>query len=208
MIAATVAYPIEGRWIPPTPGVRVVRTPVGVRAPEGIDLVAGRENLSLLLATGFCGGLRTGLRIGSLVLADVVRHRGKEILVSSEILAATRDALASKGHEVHVGACECIEDVADPQRKRELAASGALSVDMESGPLAAWAVSRGVPFLSLRVVLDPVDVDLPFPTEGSIMAPVFRHPIAAIRVGRSAVRAGRALGRALGDLLPELRRES
>ena len=208
MIAVTVAYPIEGRWIPPTPGVRVVRTPVGANAPEGIESIAGHESLSLLLATGFCGGLRTGLRTGSLVLADTVRHRGEEILVSSEIVSAARDALESKRHEVHVGACECIEDVADPQRKRELAASGALSVDMESGPLAAWAASQGVPFLSLRVVLDPVDVDLPFQTEGSIMAPVFRHPIAAIRVGRSAVRAGRALGRALGDLLPELRRES
>jgi hypothetical protein len=47
------------------------------------------------------------------------------------------------------------------EQKRAAAASGAVAVEMEAGPLAQWATGRSVPFVHLRVVLDPVESALP-----------------------------------------------
>ncbi len=40
-------------------------------------------------------------------------------------------------------------------------ATGAVAVEMEAGPLALWAVKRSLPFIHLRVVLDPLVSPLP-----------------------------------------------
>ena len=72
-------------------------------------------------------------------MADLVRYRDEEILVSPKLLERARTALPNG---VRIGACESVSRVADGSRKRALAQGGALSVDMESGPLARWARSR------------------------------------------------------------------
>jgi nucleoside phosphorylase len=104
-----------------------------------------------------------------------------------------------------IGPCESVSAVADGREKRALASEGAISVDMESGPLARWADDHRVPFLSARVVLDPLDVVLPFSTSGSVALSIARHPIRGFRIVRLAVRAARRLGAALDELLPALR---
>jgi 4-hydroxy-3-methylbut-2-enyl diphosphate reductase len=211
MIAVTVCYAIEGRWIAEGHGVRVVRTPVGERAPEPLESLvaaAGARNggsLSAVVGAGFCGGLREDLRLGDLVLADSVRHRGDEILVSRELLDRARTALDAAGHPARTGPCACVGHVAGGDEKRSLGDGGALSLDMESGPLARWARSRHIPFLSVRVVLDPLDVDLPFSADGSLFGSVLRHPLWSIRLARTGAVAGRTLGRALNDLMPALK---
>jgi hypothetical protein len=51
--------------------------------------------------------------------------------------------------------------VAAPAAKRTAAACGALAVEMEAYPLAAWAAQRAVPFVHGRVILDTVEDALP-----------------------------------------------
>ena len=204
VIAVTACYPIETRgWVPPD-GVRLVRTAIGERAADALDGLAQRETVSLLLSTGFCGGLRPELRTGDLVLADVIRHRGEEILVARDLLRRAREALAGT-RPARVGACESADSVVDGAVKRALATRGGLSVDMESGPLARWSRRQEIPFLVLRAVLDPLEVDLPFTTDRSVASAFVRHPIRSIRTARSAARVGRHLGRALADLVAELK---
>ena len=207
MIAVTTCYGIEAKWIERRPDVRLVRTPIGERAPEVMEalLSSGLEPISTLVSTGFCGGLLPELRIGDLVLADVVRHRGEEILVSPKLLHRAKTALDLGRHAPRTGTCESVPYVADGAKKRRSADAGAVSVDMESGPLACWAWRNKIPFLSLRVVLDPLDVDLPFSVDDSLLISVLRHPIVSLRSARSAVHAGRRLGRALNDLMPALK---
>ena len=210
VIAVTACYPIETRgWVPPDE-VRLVRTAIGERAADALDGLAQRESVSLLVSTGFCGGLRPELRSGDLVLADVIRHRGEEILVASDLLRRARGALdahaaRSGTRPVQVGACETAGDIVDGAAKRTLAEGGGLSVDMESGPLARWSRRWEIPFLVLRVVLDPLDADLPFTPDRSVASTFVRHPIRSARTARSAARAGRRLGRALADLVAELK---
>jgi hypothetical protein len=66
------------------------------------------------------------------------------------------------------------------------AALGAVAVEMEAGPLARWAAARGVPFVHLRIVLDPYNSALPsarLPTDdharastGTLLRYVLVHP--------------------------------
>ena len=48
-----------------------------------------------------------------------------------------------------------------PAEKAARRAAGALAVEMEAYPLAAWAAERGLPFVHARVILDPFDEVLP-----------------------------------------------
>ena len=206
MIVVTACYAIEARWIVNREGVRVVRTAVGESAPEALEGLLGDDvaSLSALVSTGFCGALQADLRMGDLVLADVVRHRGEEILVSPQLLERAWKALDAGGYAPRTGACVSVVEVADGPRKRALADDGALSVDMESGPLARWAREQKVPFLSLRVVLDPLGMDLPFSAKGSLAGSVLRHPVWSVRVALSGMLVGRTLGRALNNLMSVL----
>jgi hypothetical protein len=66
------------------------------------------------------------------------------------------------------------------EQKRAGATTGAVAVEMEAGPLARWAVARGVRFVHLRVVLDPLTsplpvIDLPTGTHGNAL-PVIDLP--------------------------------
>jgi nucleoside phosphorylase len=81
-IAVTACYRVETRWMRPRDGVLLVRTPIGPRAPEALEALSERSDVSMILSTGFCGGLQDGLATGDLVLADVIRHGGEEIVVS------------------------------------------------------------------------------------------------------------------------------
>jgi hypothetical protein len=207
MIAVAACYRIETRWMR-SRQAELVRTPVGPRAPEPLERRFGRRNSWTLVSAGFCGGLRQELRACDLVLADAVRHESEQILVGPELLQRARTALERAGHRPAVGPCASVSWVADGGRKRELSETGALSVDMESGPLCRWARDHGVPFLSLRVVLDPLEVDLPFAADGSVASSFLRHPVGSWRAVRSAIGAGRALGRALDALVSALKEES
>jgi adenosylhomocysteine nucleosidase len=198
MILVTACFRIEARWIPRRPGVRVVRTAIGERSREtmaGLDTEA-----SLLVATGFCGGIDPRIRRGDLFLARTVRHRGEEIRIDPELLARARSALNGGSGGLHVGLSESVDHVLRPDEKRALAAEGVGAVDMESGPLARWAADRGIPFLSLRVVLDPAETDLPFPADRPFWLSALRRPIAAIRTARVASVAGRTLGTAIDEV--------
>ena len=48
-----------------------------------------------------------------------------------------------------------------PEAKRAAQSSGALAVEMEAYPMAAWANAHHVPFIHTRVILDTVDEALP-----------------------------------------------
>ena len=207
MIAVTACYRIETRGMKAISGVRRIKTPAGDRASDVLDAALLRdEPVSLLLSTGFCGGLQPELQIGDLVLADTIWHRGKEIRVARDLLGRVQQTLDRFG--TRTGPCASVSFVADGEKKRELAGTGAISVDMESGPLADWACRREVPFLMLRVVLDPLDADLPFSIDRSVVASLARHPIWSALIVRSAARAGRRLGIALNELLPALKEGS
>ena len=202
MILVTTCFATEARWIGRRPGVHVVRTAIGERSRETMDeLDHESAEASLLIATGFSGGIDSRIRRGDLFLARLVRHRGEEIRVDPELLQRARSALGGGSVELHVGPCESVDHVLQPDEKRALVADGVAAIDMESGPLARWAVNRGIPFLALRAILDPVGADLPFSADRPFWTSILHHPVAASRVARDAIAAGRVLGTAVDTLI-------
>jgi adenosylhomocysteine nucleosidase len=107
-----------------------------------------------LMSFGIAGGLASSLRPGSLVVADeVVTDFDRYPAVSS---CATMI-------RAHVGPIYgSWEIVATPREKRAIRKqTGALAVDMESGPVARVAMEAGIPFIAIRAIADPVTHGLP-----------------------------------------------
>jgi nucleoside phosphorylase len=106
---------------------------------------------------GVAGGLVEGLETGDVLLAD-------SIIAGSERLPceAGAELRARLGEGVRVGPLlSSARALIPPEEKRAAAArTGALAVEMEAAPLARWAAGRGVRFVHLRVILDPVDSTL------------------------------------------------
>ena len=123
-------------------GVRVVRTGMGpCRAlPHGPAIVAG-----------VAGSLSVEVRPGDVVVASEVRGHGDPVPVPSA--PALAGALRRLGLRVHVGPIVSVSKPVDGAARQELAATGALAVDMESAYLAP---ATG-PFAVVRTIVDTPD---------------------------------------------------
>jgi nucleoside phosphorylase len=202
VILVTACFPIELRWIARRPGLRVVRTAMGEASGASLDRLGdAAADTTMMISTGFAGGIDPRAARGDLALARTVRHRDEEIGIDPELVDRARRALNDRPCILHVGPCASADRVLGPDEKRALAEHGVTSVDMESGPLARWASARGIPFLALRAVLDPADTELPFSADRPLWTSVLRHPIAGARSARHAVAVGRRLGRAVNAVV-------
>jgi len=120
------------------------------------------------LAVGVAAGLTPCLRPGDVVIAArVTRGRqttaAPDIVCDAEWLDWARSALDRSGGRCRVGPIATVGEVlATGDAKRALAEmSGALAADMESWAIASVAAARAIPFLAIRVILDPATEDLP-----------------------------------------------
>jgi adenosylhomocysteine nucleosidase len=179
-------------------GSDVVALAVGIGG--GGARAISEEEPRLVVSCGFCGALDARLEVGDLVLAASVRGAGESAVEAppAALLAAARRALS--GLRFFEGEVLCTTSVAaTPSEKRALGAGGALAVDMETHALALAASKAGIPWLSVRAVLDPLGAALPAfarePRKG-YLAPALRHALAspkgAIQIARLAANARRA----------------
>jgi adenosylhomocysteine nucleosidase len=157
------------------------------------------ERPRLVVSCGFSGGLDGELAPGDVVLATGVRDEtGDELAAPQAVRHLAAGALS--GMRCFEGELVCTTSVAaTEEEKRGLARSGALAVDMESYPAARAAVEAGVPWLALRVIVDPLASSLPAFTRqahGRYLRPALKYalsgPRAVADLGRLAVRAHRA----------------
>ncbi len=105
-----------------------------------------------LVLLGWAGGLQADLAVGDLIVAEAARNGEGDVAPCSAIeIAGAR----------HGTLLTVRQALLTPAAKRAARASGALAVEMEAYPLAAWAAAHSVPFVHARVILDAVDEDLP-----------------------------------------------
>jgi 4-hydroxy-3-methylbut-2-enyl diphosphate reductase len=105
---------------------------------------------SAIVIAGFCGALDSRLEPGDIVLASEVRGpTGTSRCADPTLLAGV---LRRGGLRVHVGPIASSQRLVLRERRRVLARTGALAVDMESAWLAPAA--NGKPLVVLRVVID------------------------------------------------------
>ena len=141
----------------------------GVGAPRTratIRRIAESEPEAIIMV-GFCGGADPGLRVGDLHVASAYRSAGA---APSDAISADPDLSASIivaarrscNRSVCVEASATVDAVAGPAAKLAVhEATGAASVNMEDYWAADVARAAGVPFASVRAVLDTAGDDLP-----------------------------------------------
>jgi adenosylhomocysteine nucleosidase len=187
----------------------------GARA-EALALAA--EGVAGLMSFGLCGGLDPALANGDVVLADaVVTPDGREIATDKAWRDRVAARLERRGLLVAGAIAGRDEILASPRAKAALhAATGALAIDMESHGVARAAMRRGIPFLALRLVLDPADLAIPWAAQAGLgadgearLAPVLLRLLfkpwelpALLALGRANETALDALGGLAADLAP------
>jgi adenosylhomocysteine nucleosidase len=144
-------------------GVALSAIQVGVAAARLGELGSMATGARGLWSCGLAGGLDPALPSGTLLLPGrILAGDGSSIELDPRWHARALDRLqplgaVATGTLAHAGVL-----LAGPAQKQQLRqASGAMAVDMESAVLAHWAGHRRLPFLVLRVVLDPATVALP-----------------------------------------------
>jgi 4-hydroxy-3-methylbut-2-enyl diphosphate reductase len=129
-------------------GVTLIRTGPGPdRAEHAAALLPAAGALAV---AGFGGALQEGLRPGDVLVASEVRF-GDRIwpCPSAQFLAGE---LARAGMSARLGPLLTCDHLVRAGERRRLSRTGALAVDMETGPLARAATGR--PFAAVRVIVD------------------------------------------------------
>ncbi len=200
----------------------LVTGPGAERVERAAVALAEREALpAMLLTTGVAGALRPELGVGEIVVASAVcdRSGGSPVATDAACRTRARQALLATGLRWREGVCLGVDRVLpDAHAKRRAAAStGADVVQMEDHVWARQAASWGIPFLSVRVVLDAIDQAIPAaalafpwrgPGAGEVAVTLLRSPQIApalAKLGAAQRRARRALARFLEVFLASSR---
>lgn len=158
MILVTFAMPFESadfRRRPIAKKVRIVHTGVGEEAARvALELAVCEELPSLVVASGFAGGLREEHAIGNLLVQGSPAPAG----FSTARFGTSREVLATS------------------EAKRSFReATGADAVEMEGQGIRQVCEAAGVPLLIARAVSDRLEDDLGLPPEQ--LARLSAHPI-------------------------------
>ena len=148
-------------------GIAFSLTGVGAaRTRASIQRVAECEPEAIIMV-GFCGGADTGLRVGDLHVASAYHSVGAapsdaifaDPDLSASIIAAARQQC---NRVIWTGSSATVDAVAGTAAKLAAhEATGAASVNMEDYWAANAACDVGIPFASIRAVLDTAGEDLP-----------------------------------------------
>ena len=171
-----------------------------------------------VVSAGFAGGLTTGPSKGDFLMADqVINLKGERLEVglklSPEAIAATK--------RLHVGRLLTVEKlILSPAEKKKLGEEHqALACDMESFAVAETCRQLKTRFLSVRIISDGVDDQLPKEVErlmkqttlggklGAAAKAVFSRPQSAADMWNlqdEALKASDRLARFLVSMLPQL----
>lgn len=204
-----------GRRPEPHPGPRIVLTQVGVGAPRlpALPPPGVLGPVTALLGVGLCGGLVRAAAPGTVVVATAIQDAagGRKPCHAGWGALAHRAAVTAGIPVLGGPILWSPRLLLTPEEKAAAAATGSVAADMESGPLSGLAAGRGMPFASLRVVLDGPGEPLP-PALPALLGPggevggrrllalLVKTPALAVSLVVLAGRGRRALG-ALGAVL-------
>jgi nucleoside phosphorylase len=146
--------------------VTLIQAGVGHEAARRA-VTAAPDPCSVIVSLGFAGALVPGPGTGDFVLSRTVLWDEDGQLRRHEVARGLLDTVETAlppelRHAALRGALLSSPVVlATPAQKQQAARHyGAVAVEMEAAALAGYAADRGIDFLALRVILDPVDLSL------------------------------------------------
>ena len=145
--------------------VWVVKTGIGVaRATAAARMVVSETRCRFFVSTGCAGALAPQLRPGDLVIATaVVESAGGQRLAIDRGLHEAASGIAQRAAlRTTSGAVLCSPTMLATAAAKHAAAAefGTVAVEMEGTGMATCAAHEGIPFLSVRTILDTADTDL------------------------------------------------
>ncbi len=139
-------------------GTILIRTGMGPEHASRSTRIIREARADAVALVGLGGGLGPGVKPGDVVVADEVRTADGSVsarCLSAPLLAGE---LRRAGLTVHVGPVVSVPRLAVGTARTELAATGAIAVDMESAQVAPGA--NGVPLAIIRVIVDTAEQPL------------------------------------------------
>ncbi len=135
------------------------------RARSALLRAADSAPLAGAWSLGFAGGLLPDLRTGDLVCPACVLHHpavAGPAVAARPVQTRTLEGLRRAGHVAHGGPLLTVEaPLRTPAAKRRAADdTAAVAVDMEAAGVVEAATELGIPWLALKVILDPADQPL------------------------------------------------
>ena len=131
-------------------------------------------NVDLLISAGVAGGIRHGLNVGDLVVAERVGYSGQsdfdcdelqlesDFACKEEIVQLARQFSNDPELKMHFGNLLTVDKVINQAstKKRIGEQNSFLAVEMESAAVAEVAMEKGVGFAAIRSISDDIDDDL------------------------------------------------
>ena len=214
-IALQPAYLVEGEYA----GRAVVLAATGIgkgRTQEAVSSIVDTYHPEALVCLGYAGAASEELSAGDLVLCPSVylldgdARTGDSRSSDAELMKIAHQALQGAEISYHEGDGVTVPHlVVEPEAKRSIGRRfGVKVIDMESYWVAETAAGRGVPFLGLRAVTDPVTQRVPNlissidgtggVTYAGVLAHALTHPrdiYPIVGLSRYSIRASRNLAR-------------
>jgi adenosylhomocysteine nucleosidase len=151
----------EMRILPEGPLIK--HSGVGAKPARLSALALLDEGATALLSWGSAGGLRAAISPGSLILPKTI-FSSDQATFTVDTTWHERLHTMLKGH-IGLFTQPLIESPSILRKPSEKAAlfrqSGAIAVDMESAAIAQTAMEACVPFMAIRVVVDPPHMTVP-----------------------------------------------
>lgn len=177
------------------------------RCSAALDRVLEARLIGKLLIVGVAGGTRPGQAPGDLLVASGAGPLFADPTPAAPaVVTAIATELETTETSFRIGPLATVERLARSAEKRRLGESGFVGVDMETHTMLAAAREAGIPAACLRVVLDPLERDIPrsvaalAAAQGGRLWPdilgLARWPVEV----RAIVRFMRDMGTALGAL--------
>ncbi len=149
--------------------------------------------IDVLISAGVAGGIRHGLNVGDLVVAESVGHSNQcdfdveelqlesDYVCNKEVLQLARQLSKSMESKFHFGSLLTVDKVISnaSTKKRIGEQNSFLAVEMESAAVAEIAYKEGVKFAAIRSISDDIDDDLHLDYD-SIMSDEGKAKVASI----------------------------
>lgn len=114
------------------------------------------------LLVGVAGGTQPGQIPGDLLVASGAGPLyAQPTPAAAGLVESLASGLETAGSSARVGPLAAVDGLARSDEKRRLGEAGFVGVDMETQALLAGARRAGIPAAALRVVLDPLERDIP-----------------------------------------------
>lgn len=135
----------------------------GPKAASRCAVLLAEQGVTALISWGCAAALDPSLKPGDLVLpASVIGADGKSLETNPAWRGRWVAQLEAQLPVYQGNLLESRQIISLASEKRMLFAdTGAIALDMESAAVARAALDLGLPFLAVRSIVDPADVDIP-----------------------------------------------